>query len=245
MESQSTPPVQNFTPLSSLKHGSHVGKKAIALILGIAVLALSGFALLMMNLQQKGTLTGNAVEIVPECHTNGISPLGADPTCRENGSGAPAAWNDGGWKSCTAPAEGTCKMKGACFECRYQFAGLRTICPCVTTPTPIPTKPVVEKICGSPFQCLPPELCVPGSLVKPSSDTNTSVTDQTTVGGGTNTGPSGKDGFGVCANGQFCCIKKQPTPTPTLTPSPSPSQCPVPGAVEDIKITCPLCNKQP
>lgn len=245
METSSTSPAQNYTPLPSVKKGASVGKKTIALILGIAILALSGFALLMMNLQQKSTLTGKATEEPPACHTNGISPLGADPACREDGSGAPAAWNDGGWKSCTAPHENTCKMKGACFECYYSTFGVRVICPCTTTPSPTTTIPVVEKVCSTPFACLPPDLCVPGSLQKPTAESSVGGgAAETSVGGGATT----KEGFGSCANGQFCCIKKQPSPTPTPTPTgttPTPSQCPVPGAVQDIKITCPLCTKQP
>ncbi|MFS8158660.1 MAG: hypothetical protein ACMG6E_00340 [Candidatus Roizmanbacteria bacterium] len=117
---------------------------------------------------------------------------------------------------CTAPHQGYCKEKGACYECRTQSQGLKSICPCTqATPTP----PTVEKSkCEMPYQCLPAEECVPES-VKKSGTTNTSV-----------------DTGLLCSPNTFCCIRKQPSPTI--------STCPVPGAVSKVEISCPICENK-
>lgn len=37
-------------------------------------------------------------------------------------------------------------------------------------------------------------------------------------------------------------LTPSPTPTGTLTPTPTPEACPVPRAVQDLQISCPLCG---
>ncbi len=272
-----TSPAQNYTPLPSVKKGHPVGKKTVALILGISVLAISGFALLMMNLQQKTSLTGKAVTSGELCFNGSTPPLPIDPMCVDGKHVRctdlkecnPAAWEElchgvatlgvqvsqagDACKNfvslgCPRPREGYCKEKspGACYECQFEDGrGFRpSFCRCDLA-SPTPTVPIVEKPkCEAPFQCLPPDFCVPDTVQKPSSGQTVGTAGQTNTGGLSTTKAGASSD--ACTPGTYCCVKKQPTPTPTKpTPSVTISQCPVPGLVQDIKITCPLCNKQP
>ncbi|OGK19936.1 hypothetical protein A3C23_04520 [Candidatus Roizmanbacteria bacterium RIFCSPHIGHO2_02_FULL_37_13b] len=221
MENQ-PPQVPNSSPLpSNLNQNSAIKsarlpvdnkKKLLILIIVILAIVLGVIVFAISRTQKSLTKAQSESELAGNCNMEVQPPLPCQPGCCPPFTGTPG---------CTAPEDGKCKPKGSpcatgsCWECRYPD-GLKMLRYVGGQWVPCDSPPTQP-----PPTAPPPPTSTPIPPTSPPLPTLTLKPLPTPT--------------------PFVPTVTVPTPTKVVVPSPTTS-CPVPSAVSNLQIICPLCQ---